>query len=270
MKIPDLLAHIEKTAPLSIAADWDVSGMQVAALRQDVTHLALCLDPSPASLGKALELGADFILSHHPLLMRPRLPARVDDYHRALSLLLRHNVPLYAAHTSLDANPRGPSGWLARILGLQNPQVLEITALHENAPAGFGQVGDLPAPLSFKALVELLCQHISLEGATLCGMVPASVTKVAYCTGSGASLLPQVSKSGADIYISGDIKYHTALETGICIFDVGHHSLEEEMMRCLSLQLQDQLPSVTVSFVPSVSPLRPLSSLYADCCNQLP
>lgn len=270
MKTNELIAHIEAIAPLHIAADWDSSGMQVASLRQEVQHLALCLDPTPESIGKAIASGADFILSHHPLLIRPRLPAQVDDYHRVLSLLFTHNVALYAAHTSLDANPSGPSGWLARVLKLQDPQVLEVTGLHDTVPAGFGQVGDLPSPLSLEELTQLLAQHISLEGATLCGSVPESIKKVAYCTGSGASLLPQVSKSGADIYISGDIKYHTALETGTGILDVGHHSLEEEMMSCLSLLLKDQLSSVTVSFVPSVSPLRPLSSLFADCCNQLP
>lgn len=258
MKTTDLINIIEKTAPLHGAADWDACGIQVAAQRDNVQHIAVCLDPTPTSIGRALELGADFILSHHPLLMRPRLPAKLDDYHTVLSLLITHKVALYAAHTSLDANPDGPAGWLARSLKLQNPQILEATTLDSNAALGFGLVGALPQSLRLEELVRLLSTDISLEGASLCGPVPALIKSVAYCTGSGTSLLPQVVRSGADIYITGDIKYHTALETHTCILDVGHHSLEEEMMRQMCTLLTTQIPQITVSFVPSVSPLRPL------------
>lgn len=258
MKTTDLISFIEKIAPLRGAADWDACGIQVAAQRQDVQHLAVCLDPTPTSVDKALKLGADCILSHHPLLMRPRLPAKLDDYHAVLSLLLTHKVALYAAHTSLDVNPGGPAGWLARSLKLQNPQVIEATTQDADAPLGFGLVGTLPQALSLEELTHLLSNDISLEGACLCGPVPALIKKIAYCTGSGTSLLPQVARSGADMYITGDIKYHTALETRICILDVGHHSLEEEMMRQMCTLLATQIPQITVSFVPSVSPLRPL------------
>lgn len=258
MKATDLISVIEKTAPLHGAADWDVCGIQVAAQREDIQHIAVCLDPTPTSIGRALELGVDFILSHHPLLMRPRLPVELDDYHEVLSLLLTHKVALYAAHTSLDANPDGPAGWLARSLKLQHSQVLEATSLDANAALGFGLVGTLPQALRLEELVRLLSAEISLEGASLCGPVPALIKKIAYCTGSGTSLLPQVARSNADIYITGDVKYHTALETHTCILDVGHHSLEEEMMRQMCTLLATQLPQITVSFVPSVSPLRPL------------
>lgn len=258
MKLADLIEVIEKIAPLHGAADWDACGMQVAAQRQNIQHLAVCLDPTPASIGSALEQRADCIVSHHPLLMRPRLPARLDDYHAVLSLLFTHKVALYAAHTSLDVNPDGPAGWLARSLNLQQTQVLEATVHEASPPLGFGLVGTLPDPMSLEALTQRLRASISLEGASLCGPVPAHIKKIAYCTGSGASLLPQVLHSGADIYITGDIKYHTALETHICILDVGHHSLEEEMMRQMCTLLATQLPQITVSFVPSVSPLRPL------------
>ena len=131
MHIAEIISIIEQMAPLQGAASWDVSGLQVAAHRTDATRLAVCLDPSPASVSAALELGAQCILSHHPLALKPSLPNRIDHYHEVLRLLLTNDVPLYAAHTSLDVNSDGPVSWLARELHLDNLAVLEPTGLFD-------------------------------------------------------------------------------------------------------------------------------------------
>ena len=145
----EIIKAIEEIAPLAAAAGWDVSGQQVAAHRQDVARLAVCLDPTPASVRTALERGAQFVLSHHPLLLKAVLPNRLDDYHEVLRLLFQADVPLYAAHTSLDVNAYGPAGWLARALELRNLSVLEpvAPAVGDDLPLGFGLAGDLPSPM---------------------------------------------------------------------------------------------------------------------------
>ncbi|MBO5490927.1 MAG: Nif3-like dinuclear metal center hexameric protein, partial [Desulfovibrio sp.] len=66
MQLIDIVTAIEKIAPRSAAASWDASGLQVAARRQEATKLAVCLDPTPASITRALDAGAQCILSHHP------------------------------------------------------------------------------------------------------------------------------------------------------------------------------------------------------------
>lgn len=258
MKLTDLIDIIENIAPLEAAAPWDASGVQVAAHRTEIQHLAVCLDPTPASVQNALQQGADGILCHHPLLLQARLPKQLDAYHAVLRLLFAHDVPLYAAHTSLDVNPAGPAGWLAHSLALQDRRLLEPTGIFHEQAMGFGIVGNLPAPYSLEQLLAILGSHISLETATLCGPQPSRIQRLAYCTGSGASLLPSALTSGADIYITGDVKYHTALETDIPILDVGHHSLEEEMMRHMCTLLAHKAAPLTVSFIPSVTPLRPV------------
>ena len=86
MHIAEIISIIEQMAPLQGAASWDVSGLQVAAHRTDATRLAVCLDPSPASVSAALELGAQCILSHHPLALKPSLPNRIDHYHEVLQI----------------------------------------------------------------------------------------------------------------------------------------------------------------------------------------
>jgi dinuclear metal center YbgI/SA1388 family protein len=261
MQLNEIFAAIEKIAPLSTAAAWDVSGLQVASRRTTARSLALCLDPTPESIRRALEKNAEAIVSHHPLALKPDLPRRHDAYYEALRLLFAADVPLYAAHTTLDVNPDGPAGWLAEEFKLTDLKVLEPTALppREGAlPPGFGLAGDLPCPQSLEEITRVLARHVDLSTSALCGPAPKAVTRLAYCAGSGSSLVENAVSQGAQLFITGDVKYHTALAAEICLLDAGHHSLEEEMTRRLCLTLQERLAPLTVFFVPSSSPRRPL------------
>ena len=252
MLIRSIFDAIEAMAPLSGQAGWDKSGLQVASRRTEARRMAVALDPTPQTIREALGKGAELILTHHPLSLSPSLPNELNSYHEALSLLFRADVPLYASHTATDVQPDGPAGWLARELALVHPRLLEPTG----EGIGFGLVGDMPEAVSLAGLLELLGRRLSLATATVCGPVPAEIRRLAYCTGSGSSLLAEAEASGADVFVTGDVKYHTALDTRICILDVGHHSLEEEMMRIAGEMLARRLPEVDVFFVPSASPFR--------------
>ena len=269
MKLLEIIHVIEKTAPPKEAASWDNCGVQVAPAApladKDITRLSLCLDPTPAALQQAVHTGAQCLLSHHPLLLQPRLPAVADAFHQVLSLCFRHDMALYSAHTSLDINPQGPAGWLARELCLQNTALLEVTGELDGQPCGFGLAGDLPEALILPDLLAKLGRHIDLATAVACGPQPAHIRRVAYCTGSGSSLAQYALAQGAHIFITGDIKYHSALEAPLCMLDVGHHSLEEEMMRRFAVQLAAELTGVKVDFIPSSSPLRPAALAAATC-----
>ena len=251
MQLDRLIAAIEHIAPLSGAASWDKSGLQVACRHTDIRRLAVALDPIPSTIARALDQGADFVLTHHPLSLAPQLPSRLDNYHAVLSLLFKADAGLYAAHTSLDVQPDGPAGWLARHLGLRHPEFLEQTG--ENC--GFGLAGDLPGPCSLADLLEQLARRISLDVAVTAGTCPELIRRVAYCTGSGGSLIAEAQASGADIYITGDIKYHPALDSAIFLLDVGHHSLEEAMMQEMQERLSRTL-EVETFFVASDTPFR--------------
>ena len=229
MKQSELIALIERTAPLAIAAPWDRSGVQVASARQDINSLAVCLDPTPESIRIALSGGAEMILAHHPLTMEGRFTDRLDSYHEVLSLVFRADVPLYSAHTSLDANPLGPVSWLADELGLCRIPSSDT----KDGEAGHG----MPLPLT------VLEQTGTMErggGSYACGFGVAAAR-------------------GADLLITGDLKYHTALDLPLPVLDVGHFSLEEEMMRRFALQLKENVSDVAVQFVPAQDPLAPFS-----------
>lgn len=263
MKISDIISVVEKTAPLSLAAPWDKSGMQVAAFRQEAVHMAVMLDPTLQSIAKAKELGADFILAHHPLSMEPRYPDAPGAYHAALSALFKADLPLYSAHTSLDANPCGPVRWLAAKLELSGVKVLEVAGQAEipgqntSGPQdyGFGFVGDLLAPLGYQAFCKKLAAYTQKKAWRSCGPRPELVRRVACCPGSGGGMIELAQRAGADVFITGDLRYHAALDAEIHVIDIGHFQLEEVMMQEFAGLLAKSLTGLKVSFLPGRDPL---------------
>ena len=278
----DIITVIERTAPLSLMADWDRSGVQVASPRKEISHLAVCLDPAPEQILAAVDAGADMVLTHHPLAMRAEWANRLNGYTEVLRTLYRHDVPLYSSHTSLDANPLGPSAWLPDELGLTDRVLLEKTGTFTTpdgteVEGGFGLAGTLPQPMTLGELCRKMRTFLPVDRmcavARLIGDPERLVRRVAVCTGSGSSLLEDAARAGADLYITGDMKYHDALalhsrqignSTNFCpmsLLDIGHFSLEEEMMRRFALQLDSELEDVTVTFLPGRDPFQPLTFL---------
>ena len=248
-----------------------------------------------------MEHGAQFLLCHHPLTLTPKLPSRVDDFHRVLSLCLGREMWLYSAHTSLDANPTGPVNWLGRTLGLTDMRVLDVTSritptlvrlrtpdapgwtermlwpedleqlraaeagsiIYEqplSAPCreyGFGCIGLLPQAMTWPDFSARLIPQLG-SVPRLVGRAPDVVEKIAYCPGSGADLAPRAFALGAQVFLTGDFKFHQAQavqDLGLTM-DVGHFCLEETMMRAWSQELSEQLAptGMRVIFLPGRNP----------------
>lgn len=262
MKLVELINIIEKAAPPHLAEPWDKSGPQVASFRTDISHVAVLLEPLAHNIRRALDLGADFILAHHPLDLRGRLPDRADDYHAALSALFKADVPLYSAHTSLDCNPAGPARWLAHKFSLREAQLLAETGrsllpgLEDQGelPYGLGFIGDLPTPLPYAEFCRKLARLTERQVWRSCGPKPLQVSRLACCPGSGGELAPAALAGRADVFITGDLRYHTAVAAAPHMLDVGHFALEEIMMREFACLLQEAAGRTKVTFIPGEDP----------------
>ena len=121
---------------------------------------------------------------------------------------------------------------------------------------GFGEVGDLDEPLAWSDFTARLDALGPLSHWTACGSAPETVARVAYCGGSGSSLMRAAADAGADVLITGDVKYHAAVEAPLCTLDMGHFSLEEEMMRRFAGELAEVLKGVDIKFFKGVDPFR--------------
>ncbi|MCF8085877.1 MAG: Nif3-like dinuclear metal center hexameric protein [Desulfohalobiaceae bacterium] len=264
MQPESVISVIESVADPAFAEDWDSSGVQVAATRREISRLAVALDATPNLISRTIEWEADLILTHHPLSLNPTLPSRLDDYHACLRLLLGRDIWLYSAHTSLDLATSGPVSWLARSLRLSDiSPIAELPARGtENSAqplAGYGVQGTCPAPLGWPRFTEELSRITGLSCWRRTGEPPEEISRVAYCPGSGMSLAQTAFDNGADVFLSGDLKYHTAQEIESLgpTLDLGHFILEENMMQAWAGDLQTALleHSVDVAFFSGHDPI---------------
>jgi putative NIF3 family GTP cyclohydrolase 1 type 2 len=132
-----------------------------------------------------------------------------------------------------------------------------VAALRNPGPeAGFGEIGDLPRAVSPEVFLKKLSALAGRRHMTLCGPRPERIRRVAYCPGSGASVLERAFARGADVFVTGDMKYHAALEAPGLVVDVGHFCLEEEMMRRFAADLAGRAKGVTVRFFEGADPFR--------------
>ena len=259
MQQKELLAIFEELAPTALAAPWDNSGLQIASERKEITHIAVSLDPSPELVQKALDIEADLIYTHHPILLSPKYLNNLEDnYFKVVSILMKNNISLYSAHTNLDSMPI--AFWLADEFNLIEREILEPTGIINEVKYGIGICGKLTIPLKKQEFLKKIYSFIPHTRPFFqLGSLPDIIKNVALCGGSGSSLLEEAKKFGADCLITGDTKYHTALDLTqetkpFAIIDVGHHSLEEEMMRRFCFILKKRLPELRISFIKSQDP----------------
>ncbi len=256
MKIDKVISIIESFAEPSYQASWDLSGVQVASKKEDIYKIALCLDPTPVNLTEALKWKADLVLCHHPITLSPKLPNVLDLYHEILSICLKEDLWLYAAHTSLDVQLKGPVSWLAQEFLLEDIRPIEPT--DDNSDIGFGVIGKVPKDLKFEDFILKLKSILKIDHWLESGNRPSVIRTIAYCPGSGMSLASKAFSKGADVFISGELKHHDAIElekVGF-IIDVGHFVLEEKMMEIWAEELKNSLKEVEVKFFKQKQPIK--------------
>ena len=228
------LKALEQWAPLSYAEEWDNCGLQVGRRDKTIGKVMIALTPGEAAIQAAVDNGVDMFLTHHPMIFKPTKNVTTDTVlGQSIIKLIRNDINLYCAHTNLDMAVGGVNDVLAKALQLQEVEILEnITEEY-----GIGRVGILPDPMTLEQFLSataarLECMHLAYQGDLHC-----QVQKVALCGGSGISYLHAAKKAGADVYVTGDMKYHDAQlasELGICVVDAGHFGTEKHIVKALA------------------------------------
>lgn len=250
IKASQISAAIEAFAPLSLQESYDNAGLQVGLPDAEVHAVLLCLDVTEEVVREALERKCDMIVSHHPLIFRGlKSLTGADATQRLAMLALREGISIYSAHTNLDAARGGVSHEMANMLNLRNVRVLHSEGNPDDA-TGIGVVGDItPTPrLEFLRRVKEKFGVASLRyGQQWPGIV---VRRVALCGGSGAQFITDAIASGADLYITGDLKYHDFTSHGadILLADIGHYESELCSMKILSKIIRQAYPDLPVYF----------------------
>ncbi len=248
MTLEEVLSHLDRIAPFSIALPWDNSGLQVGDPSQEVTDILLALELTSHVVMEALDYGAQLIVTHHPLILPPLKSLLLHRNPGSLiASLVKREIALVTMHTNWDIAPGGLSDALAHKLLLEVDAVLEPSTQGEG---GIGRVGSLPNPETLDALTNRLMKELPAPWARVVGDPQMTVERVALCPGSGGDLWPRARDLEAQVLITGDVKHHQAreaLEEGFALLDLGHFATEAWGMEVLAERIRREIPSLKVS-----------------------
>ena len=251
MKVKDIISTIESFAPLSIQERWDNSGLCVGSPEDEVHSVLLGLDCTPELVDEAIACGADMIVTHHPLIFSGLKNISPENMVGAAVIkAIKAGISIYAAHTSADKVMAGVSGAMAARLGLTDVEILD----EDGDGTGLGVVGNLPEPLPAEEMTRLVKEKFGLKVLKSSRPLEGMISRVAMCGGSGRSLIGAAMKSGAQLYVSGDISYHDFFtEKGFMIMDIGHYESEIEIVDILFSLIKKNFPTFAVRITQNIN-----------------
>lgn len=238
----DLYSAIDQFAPFSLSMDFDNTGILVGDRHQPVSKVLLALDCTIDVVNYAKEIGAQLIITHHPVIFHPIKRVNEDSvvYH-----LIRSQIAVISAHTNLDIAEGGVNDVLAQAMGLQNISGLEL--LDPAAQSYLGRIGTLSNPISASEFAALVKESLHARSVKFAD-AGNKIQKVALCSGSGADCLASALAAGADALLTSEVKQHeylNAAAAGISIFDAGHFDTEDIVIETLKEKLAGIFPDIT-------------------------
>ena len=196
----EIVKRIENFAPLELAESWDCSGWLVETKNTDIQKIMLALTVTEDVLRQAKSKNCDMIISHHPLFF---VPFNYKD------------IDIYCAHTNMDRAEGGTTDKLISVLGLTKTKNI----------GDFTRLVSLDKPLAIKNFIDIL-KTISPNMRYVNNFGACEVQNIAFCAGSGSEFIREAYENGADAFVTGDLKFHTALESPVALFDIGHFESE--------------------------------------------
>jgi len=256
--VADVVAAVHRRYDPTAAEPWDAVGLVCGDPAAPVRRIHLAVDPTPEVAEEAVTAGADLLLTHHPLLLRPvSSVAATDPGGRVVHTLIRGGCALLAAHTNADVAADGVSDALAALLGLD--ATAPVLPSEPGSRTGLGRIGVLAAPTTLGAFAATVLAALpaTAHGVRISGDPGRPVRTVAVCGGSGSDLLAAAGALGADVLVTADLKHHVALDNlaagGPAVLDVAHWASERPWLDVVEPLLVSDLAALGVTVDTHVS-----------------
>gem|GEM_PF-47239 len=256
MTINELLTVCNEIAPPDCVWSGDNVGLLVDR-EGGVDRVLVALDVTLAVIGEAKELGAQVIISHHPVIFEPlKSVTYANATGRRVMALIKNNIACICMHTNYDGAQNGINDRLARLAGIVNPEILV------NQDGKYGRFGLLEAPaelMEYAAGIKL-----ALGGAAVRAHdAGRPVHKVCVGSGSSGGILSHAIGAGCDTFITGDVRHDVfceARDMGINLIDAGHFATEDIMCELLIGELSVRAPRLKA--VKALNSLKPYSEVF--------
>ncbi len=244
MILRDLLPVLDAIAPLRWAEPWDNTGLLTGDPGAPVTRALLTIDLTHAVADEAIREGVALVGADHPLLIDPIKRVRHDS---VLQRCVRAGLAVYCPHTALDVAPGGTNDVLADALGMGARAPLQMTVPAEGQ--GIGRVGPLDAPAQRRDVIDRVKRALSLGAVLVAGPTEGTVTRAAVCAGAGRGLLLAALAAKVDLYLTGELPHHDALEAaaaGVTVVSTLHSNSERAALGRLRARIEAEAPGVEV------------------------
>lgn len=246
--VNDILTMVNEFAPFDTAVSGDNVGLLAGHPDRSVDTALVALDLTMGAVEEATRIGAQLILTHHPVMYTGRKHMREDDAEgAAIAALIRANLSMIAVHTNYDAARNGVSEILATEVGAKNM-----------SPVGDGLVtiGDYEGTLLDLSwtVIERINPHARVYGKD------KQIRRLAAAGGAASDFWPQALAAGADAFLLGEVKHHDALaavQMGLCLIDAGHYETEHLSLNQLAHGLQTRANALQYTLRTVVSEFHP-------------
>lgn len=236
-KSVDIVEYVERLANPEYQEKWDNSGWQIKN-SADVSKVLICMDLTLDRVDYAIDNGFNLILTHHPLFFLGIKSIKDDYKSQMIKKLILNNIGVYSAHTSFDVSKQGVNKVLFDFLSLEDSEDLIIT----ETKSGLGLVGKNKKFGDISELLRFLEENLLDDSYRIYGRRKKNLSKIALLGGSGASEMQAAIESGADVYITSDVKHHDAqfaYENDLIVIDISHNDSEKLALAWLKKYIED-------------------------------
>lgn len=255
MKCREIIKVLEELSPTYMACDWDNPGLLAGRSDKGVKKIFLALDATEQVIEEAVEIGADLLVTHHPLIFKSVKKINDEDFiGRRLLTLIQNDISYYAMHTNFDSAPGCMGKLAADRIGLKEQRVLEPMGVSESLNQedgligkeyGIGMYGILEKAIPLHELARRVKEAYQIPFVKVFGADCQEIKKIAICPGAGGSTFKAALHCQAEAYISGDIGHHDGIDavaSGMAVIDAGHYGIEHIFMDFMKQYLTEHLP----------------------------
>ncbi|WP_431952338.1 Nif3-like dinuclear metal center hexameric protein [Actinacidiphila sp. bgisy167] len=214
-KLSVVIAALEALWPPAWAEQWDAVGLVCGDPDAEVGRVLFAVDPVLEVVEEAIAVGADLLVTHHPLYLRGTTTVAATGFKgRVVHTLIKNDIALHVAHTNADRADPGVSDALAEAVGLRVTGPLVPDPADPAGRRGLGRVGELTEPVTLAEFARRAAAGLpaTATGLRVAGDPERQVRTVAVCGGSGDSLFDDVRRAGVDVYLTADLRHHPASE----------------------------------------------------------
>lgn len=237
-KVKDIYDFLDSIAPFKSAMDFDNCGILVGDPDCEVKSAVISLDITSEVCDEVHDLGANLIISHHPIIFKP---IKNISFKNVVSKMIKNEINAICAHTNLDISDFGVNFHLASSLSISN---LSPLCMEKESPLGF--VGELKEEMNSKEFAIFVKEKLNCKGVRYTN-IKSKIKKVGVCSGSGGSLVKEAYKKGVDAFVTGEIKHSEILlanSLGITVVDAGHFKTENVIINPLNIMLSEKFKNV--------------------------